>query len=204
MAIASLESSGDAVSFKAAFNSFLNSCRAITYALQKEGKGVSGFEQWYKAKQVEMGGDELLRFFHDARVDDFHKGEHKLTFTVLSEAPSPEAIGPSPFPGAQWRQDSDGFFWIVDAGTPNERRIPSKPQINYNIFVSVAGAPTTHMGKKLADNSPTVLCKLCLDYCASLVHEARELFSNRARALDERPETGSGSAGAGSDSRSGS
>lgn len=68
----------NATNFKALFNSFLSSSRAITYALQKEGKKINGFEEWYKEKQDEMRKDKLLRFIHEARTIDFHEGNNVL------------------------------------------------------------------------------------------------------------------------------
>jgi len=49
-----LNQAGDAILFKALFNSFLNSARAITYALQKDFHDAPEFKDWYTIKQGEM------------------------------------------------------------------------------------------------------------------------------------------------------
>jgi hypothetical protein len=72
----------DTLAFRALFNSFLSSARAITDALQKDGAALPSFADWYVGKQAEMRADELLRFIHEARIQDFHKGKHRLAFNT--------------------------------------------------------------------------------------------------------------------------
>ena len=83
ISLKSLCDANNPVEFRTAFGNFINNVRAITYAMQKEGSKYELFKQWYKQKQSEMGKDELLRFVHDARIDDFHKGESVLTFETV-------------------------------------------------------------------------------------------------------------------------
>ena len=105
-----LKQANDAVSFKALFNSFLNSARAITYALQKEGAGISGFNNWYALKQEEMSNDELLRFIHEARTEDFHEGMHKLSFSTHVIEFSSDQAGSSPSKDAAMVMGADGLY----------------------------------------------------------------------------------------------
>ena len=44
-------------------NAFLSAARAVTWMLQKEMSEVPGFEEWYAARQAEMGNDKAARFF---------------------------------------------------------------------------------------------------------------------------------------------
>jgi len=68
----SLTSAGDTIQFRSAFTSFLSNCRAVTFALQKEGAHVEGFKDWYELKRGEMKADELMYFIHESRIEDFH------------------------------------------------------------------------------------------------------------------------------------
>lgn len=169
-----LRASSDAPSFRSLFNSFLNASRAITYALQKDGKHIAGFKDWYKVKQAQMRNDELLRFIHDARTEDFHEGKHRLSFeTHIHHL----MAGPPPSPNARMVIGSEGPFWIVNEGTPQEQRVPIN-QGTYTIQVSIANAPTVHLGKRLAKNDPMTICQLALDYFSELVHEAKTKFAS--------------------------
>jgi len=47
--------------------SFIQSAREITWYLQKEFKNDPKFDNWYKARQEEMRGDDILRFFKEKR-----------------------------------------------------------------------------------------------------------------------------------------
>lgn len=166
----------DAPSFRSLFNSFLSSARAITYALQKEGKDVEGFVGWYSQKRDEMKGDELLRFIHEARTGDFHEGKHRLMFGTYIKHFSSEQTGPPPTNNAKLTVGAEGIFWIVDEGTPRERRIPIKGGGSFVTQITIANAPATHLGKNLEKNDPITICTLALTYFEHLVHEAKTKF----------------------------
>jgi len=172
-----LKTAKDAINFKAMFNSFLNSSRSITYALQKEGKKINGFKEWYKEKQDEMRKDELLRFMHEARTIDFHEGE-----SVLESAGgyinhfSPSNLGPKPTPDATVGISRDGIYWNINKGTPKERRIPIIKGGSFTFLISIKNPPSQHKGKSLEKNDPITICSLCLKYMEELVFEATEKF----------------------------
>ena len=176
----SLAAATDAIKFRSAFTSFLSNCRAVTYALQKEGAHVDGFGDWYEPKRYEMKGDELLRFIHESRKEDFHEGAHPLCF--CSEISYVNTGGPEdrPHPDAAMIAGAQGAFWVVDAGTPKERRIPVKKQGSYKVVVSIENPPATHRGQPLSTQNPISLCRVALDYMAELVHEAKTIFEGTA------------------------
>lgn len=165
----------DSQNFKAHFNSFLNASRAITYALQKEGAHLDGFQAWYEDKQNEMKADELLRFMHDARTDDFHEGKHRLIFPAghLAHFSTNEEERPPNATGFVY--GAEGPFWVIDGGTPRERRVPVKSAI-YSYAVAVENAPSTHKGQPLESNDPVSICETTLAYMEGLVYKARERF----------------------------
>ena len=171
-----LESVRDAPAFRSLFNSFLSAARAITYALQKDGKRQSGFTEWYADKQAEMKADDLLRFVHDARIEDFHKGRYALHFSTYIDHFSTEEAGPPPAPGASIAIGADGPFWIVDKGTPRERRIPIKAG-SFVTMIKIENPPRTHMGRALDRTDPLSICTAALDYLGHLVHEAQSRFA---------------------------
>ncbi len=173
----------DAITFKVYFNSCLNACRAITNALQKEGKHIPGFEEWYKQKQEEMKNDELLRFIHKARTEDFHEGKHRLVFVrSFIHSFSSEDAGTPPSPDATLIIGTEGMFWIVNRGTPYERRIPIRKG-KYTIEVAIDNPPQVHLGKKLKKNDPVTICKLALNYFTDLVAEAKSKFGTKQKYM---------------------
>jgi len=143
--------------------------------MQKEGAHISGFSGWYIPKQEEMGSDDLLRFIHDARIEDFHKGRHSLNFSTQVEVIIVSANTPRPDGASAWVVGSEGPFWIVDKGEPTEHRIPIEDG-SYVVDVKVNNPPTKHMGNDLTDNSPISICSHALAYMENLVHEAKETF----------------------------
>jgi len=168
----------DASSFRALFNSFLNSARAITNALQKEGNDIPGFNDWYVLKQEEMRNDELLRFVQLARVQDFHEGKHVLVFsTVVTEFSTGQAGSP-PSTNAAIVMGANGPFWLVDEGTPRERRIPIKQGGTWATRVGIKNAPTKHRGETLERNDPLTICRIVLVYFSELLHEAVQSFGS--------------------------
>jgi hypothetical protein len=168
----------DASSFRALFNSFLNSARAITNALQKEGNDIPGFNDWYVLKQEEMRNDELLRFIQLARVQDFHEGKHTLGFSTAVTEFSTGQAGSPPSTNAVIVIGADGPFWLVDEGTPRERRIPIKQGGTWATRVGIKNAPTKHRGKTLERNDPITICRVALVYFSELVHEAMQSFGS--------------------------
>jgi len=164
----------DFVEFKSLFNSFLSSSRAVTYALQKQGKAIKGFSKWYSLKQEEMKNDELLKFMHNSRIEDFHKGVHKFACSTYIKHLSTNELNK---PGnASMIIGSEGAYWVVDEGTSKERKIPIKGA-EYTISVSIQSAPKKHLGRVLAKNDPITLCKLTLEYLETLVYGAKTKFS---------------------------
>jgi len=166
-----LKEPSDAITFRSVFNSLLNSIRAIADAMKEEGASVPGFEDWYSLKKTEMMGDELLQFIHDARIQDFHHGKHTLKFATLFHDVQMEIP-----PGAKATVGAEGAFWIVDEGTPQERRVPMKHGGKYTLRVSILNAPTRHKGATLSRNDPFTIYELALDYLANLVYEAENRF----------------------------
>ncbi len=171
-----LRASTAAPSFRASFNSFLSAARAVTYSLQKDGRNIAGFSQWYEAKQNEMRNDELLRFIHEARTEDFHEGRHRLVFGTYIKYFSTAEAGSPPADNARIIVGGEGIYWLVDEGTPNERRIPINKGGAYSVHVAVKNAPKVHLGKKLERNDAITICDLALYYFSKLVHEARTKF----------------------------
>jgi len=170
-----LELATDVPTFRSLFNAFLSAARAITYALQKDGDKVHGFAEWYGEKQAEMRGDELLRFMHEARIQDFHQAKQRLRFNTYVGHLSTEEVEPGPAAGAALVIGSEGPFWLVDGGTPRERRVPVKGA-DFVTRVVIANAPRTHMGRSLRRTDPLSICRLALGYFENLVHEARSKF----------------------------
>jgi hypothetical protein len=174
-----LKAASDAPSFRSQFSSFLNASRAITYALQKDGRHISGFNSWYQAKQEEMEQDELLKFMHTARTEDFHEGKHRLDFATYVRQ---LVVGPPPFPNADAAIGAEGPLWTVDKGTPQERRIPMRQSGDWLMLVKIANAPAVHRGRKLEKNDPLTLCHLVLEYFSELVCEAKIKFASESAA----------------------
>ena len=141
---------------------------------------MPGFQGWYKVKQDEMKSDELMRFVHDSRIEDFHQGKHQLQFETYVAYLSTSRAGPPPVPGAALSIGAEGPFWVADQGTPRERRVPVKRGGTFSTSVSIADPPGTHRGQPLAQIDPCSLCRVALEYLEGLVHEVRTILGSTA------------------------
>lgn len=56
------------------FSAFVSSARSITYAMQVSIRDLPGFDEWYGGQQAALRADKLARFFHEARIEDQHRG----------------------------------------------------------------------------------------------------------------------------------
>lgn len=172
----------DSIAFRAHFLSAINAERAVTMALQKEGVHLPGFGVWYEPWQREMSSDELLRYLHEARIEDFHRGGGKdlLVFPKfdLKRLKLPEDLEPPPVPTAGLEITSEGPVWIVNRGQPDEYRVAAVPRggAEGRMAVILAQPPHTHRGYMLAQNSPSAVLKLALSYLQDLVTEAERFF----------------------------
>jgi hypothetical protein len=164
IALEQMKNAQDSINFKFAFSAFLTSARSITYVLQKEYNNVEGFKEWYEIKQREMQEDRLLRFIHEARTEDFHEGKHRLSFQTYINYLNTSDLGQPPEPNASLGIGAEGPFWILDAGTPGEHRIPIKQNINSITSVSIENPPNSHLGQPLTMVDPITICSLALEY----------------------------------------
>lgn len=175
-----LKSAKNSMEFRAAFSAFINNSRAITYAMQADGSKDTAFMQWYEHRRVEMQKDELVRFVHDSRIEDFHKGIHQLDF--VSEAKfanlDPSLVmsrSPHLFSGnGTWEitLTGEGLFTTVNSGTPQEQRAILDQSLLESTKVSVQNPPKSHMGQPLNSDCPTYLCELVMTYFEDLVFHA--------------------------------
>jgi hypothetical protein len=179
-----LDSARDSVTYRAHFLSAINAERAVTMALQQEGAHVPGFEVWYEPWQHEMKADELLRFIHEARIEDFHRGGGKdlLVFPRfdLKRLKLPDDLEPPPVPTADLRITSEGPIWIVNRDQPDEYRVAAVPRggAEGRMAVMLAHPPRTHRGQALTRGSPSAVLKLALGYLQGLVTEAERFFGS--------------------------
>lgn len=179
-----LEKANNGSLFRSLFNSFINSSRGVTNALQKEGKRVPGFSDWYAIKQEEMKQDELLKFLHNARTEDFHEGKHRLSFTMSIGLIRANDFGNPPSPDSKLTISGDGPYWIMHPGTPRERRIPATGKGGYQLEVSLNNPPSTHLGKQIIINDPVTICKIADLYFTNLIAETLEKFKSASSEID--------------------
>ncbi len=185
---AELMLASDPVKFRSAFGAFINNCRAVTYAMQAEGSKDEAFKLWYRDQQEVMRCDELIRFVHDARIEDFHKGLHQLEFLSLASA---RAIDPGTVmslnsgafqgnkDGWSFSLGGDGLFITKDEGTPKEHRVMLS-QAMIKTKISIRNPPKAHKGHSMKLDDPLVLCNLVLEFFETLVFEARAFESPAA------------------------
>ncbi len=180
-----LESCADGLSFKAVFAALLVSCRSVPEALERElklrlrkdktaegKKLLASYVQWFAAKEKERQEDDsLLKFVEKARNEDVHGGIHHLVFprAMINHAALSTSEGP---PGtSSIVVNPDGVFYIVDADTAAERRIPVQG-VDSTVEVHLATPLTHHLGKPVVQNDPISVATVAVNFYAEMLWEA--------------------------------
>jgi len=171
----------DPVAFSEAFSSCVAHIRSVGDAVLKDKRAqqVSGFQEWRELRILECRSDELLKFVNDQRNSDLHEGLSCLTFAMQTWRFSSDDIRGAPSPGAILFLDSTGPYWLVEQGTPRERRVACANPKGYLLSVAVARPPTTHKGRPFTSRDPVSLCEIAESYYAELLFEAKTRFAKR-------------------------
>jgi hypothetical protein len=189
--LAILESARDALTFKAVYAALFVSCRSIPDAMERElkqelrkdrktpeGSGrLAEFGRWWEAKQKERReAGSLLEFVEQSRDADVHEGKHQLLFPSgeIGQGVISPANGP---PGTSSVViNPDGAFYLVDMGTPTQRRVPILKGVTSTIQVALATPLTHHRGKPITETDPMTVARIAVNYYAELLWEAKEQF----------------------------
>lgn len=180
-----LSGASGALELRSAFSSFVHNARAITYAMQSEGSQYPGFLSWYAQQQEFMKGDELIRFIHDARIDDFHKGESRLEFTTNVHLQQLDpgrilAANPQLVTSETWSfsMSGEGLYSLQGECTPSERKtMLNQTPLAGATMVAVVRPPRMHLGCSLETSDPVHLSNLALRYFEQLLFEAKQVCS---------------------------
>ena len=170
-----LERAKDTDEFRAHFNAFLSTAKAITNTLQAEGAHVDGFQDWYAPKQDEMRADQLLRYVHVTREASYHRGLPNVE-SAGTYVPFATTGTIKPAPDAVMELSAEGVFWILEQGTPRERRVPANQHAAWRTVVAIRDAPTSHRGGNVQPD-PVTIFRQALAYYEELVFEGRQKVS---------------------------
>lgn len=170
--------SNDFDTLRSTLQSCINALRAVEESIEAEGSRVSGFQEWWDDQKRVLKEDELMRFIHEVRIDDFHraKGRNVLVGRTFVEHISTSELSDRPEGANGLQVGPEGPFWVVDAGKPTERRVPITGGGSWRLGVNLANAPKSHAGKPLDRNDPFTICSLGIEYLFRLVVEARTKF----------------------------
>lgn len=166
------------VDFAEAFSSCIAQVRSVGDAVlkDKEALKLPGFSSWRESKKTECKNDPLLKFINDKRNSDLHAGDSSLSFTMHPFAFDSTALGAPPSSTAILLVDGTGPYWLIDEGSPGERRVPCKKIWHIAFTVTVANAPHTHLGIALPSTDPITLLGFGEKYYANLIFEAKKAF----------------------------
>jgi len=132
----------------------------------------TGIEDFHKT----LNENEVIGFVHKSRIDNFHFGMSPISYALHGFNFSTDELGKKPSPDATWIIDGKGIFWLVNAGTPKERRIPCEIKDGFTFTASIINPPTMHLKKVLPSNDPITVCEIALNYYEELLFEAKKKF----------------------------
>jgi hypothetical protein len=173
-----LRSASTAQAFRSHFNATVNATRSVWDVLKAEGKHTPEFKEWREAKWAVIASDDLLGRLDRARVGDFHRGQEQVSFGTHIDFLSSESIGPPPVPGAALVIGAEGPAWLVNQGTPRERRVPIRPSAatRFTVGAGLVDPPKHHLGESLPQTDPVTFCQLAIAYFEELLYEAKAKF----------------------------
>lgn len=188
--LAMLGSAEDAVSFTALFSALLTACRSIPDVIDREVKPVlrankseagkkllAEFTQWAAAKSKERRErNSLLEFIETARDEDVHEGKHRLIFPQLHVTSASVSTEGGPPGTSAVVFNPDGAFYVVDDGTPYQRRVPVA--MHAAVAVHLDTPLTLHLGQKIDVPNPVEAGSIAVHYYADLAWDARQRFTN--------------------------
>ncbi len=171
----------DPVAFAESFSTCVAQVRSIGDAIlkNKAAMELNGFKSWRELKKKECMNDDLLLFLNDRRNNDLHEGASSLAFVMHPFSFSSESVGAAPSPAATLLIDGTGPHWLVDQGTPRERRLPCEQIQGVKFTVAVVTPPPKHLGSVLQNPDPVTLINLAEAYYANLLYEARNKFESK-------------------------
>ena len=152
----------DPFAFSEAFSSCMAQVRSVGDAVLKDkaANKLPGFGKWREEKKDECKNDDLMKFINNRRNDDLHAGDRSLSFTMHPHKFSSESVGVKPIIGATLRINGTGPYWIVDQGTPQERRVRCKCPQGVTYTVAIIDPPNSHKGKSLSSSNPAKVFNL--------------------------------------------
>lgn len=108
--------------FRTAFEAFVTVGRQVTFALQKDGAHLDGFDEWYEGRRQEMKDDPLCRWFKQARNAIEKEGADVLAYEARFPGDLAGLLrGPEGIRRAVLTRESG--YWEVDRGNGTEVRV---------------------------------------------------------------------------------
>jgi len=177
-----LARSGD--EFRRRFNAAATAIRSVPYAISTDGKRffrahdrsrVRPFSDWLESKRVEVRDDELLGWVVKLRNADIHEGTTVLQFSTEIARLEVGSDDPDRPPGASVVIDPHGPYWLVNAGTKRERRIPIERD-GFATFARLSAPPQSHLGSPVTASDPVSVLKVASEYFAEMCDQACTQF----------------------------
>lgn len=178
--------SGDIDSVQIVLNDFLKEARSLHDVIEREGKPLLGFREWWTKRIAEVSTDPLMKWAHNARAGDFHEG-----------IPSIEVTGWQIQGGFEYdpEQKSDsknlvmrdgGMFWFSGIGTPQERIERARIKAaNHSMALHISGLSIEEGAPQTLQDIPK-LCEEIARRNQELLHEVKVKFQLGAAGESEK------------------
>jgi len=159
--------------FECNLQAFISSSRSVTFIMQKEYSNKPDFEQWYRKKQDEMRGDQMLSFFNEARTTSIHLKPLNLSTIARVRDMHIDRVPQGWGFAITGKGES---VWITPKG---EEVHASEFDRNTERVYYFDDPPHSFLGRELRDFSVVTLCKLYIAYLSDLVKELKEKFGGK-------------------------
>lgn len=151
--------------------------RHITNALQRLRSFFTDFNDWYNPHVEEMKSDELLKFVYDLRNDILKKTTMPIS-TRISIIEKSDRKSKTKFTDISRDSFGNPSFHIKPLTGKDIVVVTKDASWDIDLTFTFSDSPTTHLGKKISDQSPENICRLYLNYLDRLVRKAKIQFAD--------------------------
>lgn len=174
--LGNMKSSSHMEDFEISYAAFVNSARNVTFVLQKEYAENPDFLNWYgnskdyengswvgignektNTKIYEMISDDICKYFTKLRSQIVKEGANSLFCSTHISSLNTTTDLINPPSNSSLEIGSNGMYYRVHEGTPQEDRIPARTRGVITTKIFIQNPPKNHLREEIPSNQQDVI-----------------------------------------------
>jgi len=158
----------DGEAFRYNLSAFLTAFRSVTFIMRKEYNRISGFEEWYRKKQIEMKKDEKMKLLKEKRNITIHQKPIHLRAHVNVNATSSIGLVPNIIIHHAHANGTEERYSSTEEEEEEHPQTPAKSDVDVQWRWYFDEFP---------DVDAITICEECLKKMKDIVSECKKKFS---------------------------